>query len=92
MDRENSTSKPVNAFSNAVDPRLHYPHHFDHLMRHLFAQGEQPERWRVLDAAETRLDEDGMEVEFVLVQRGTNLVWRRRVLVNAGRLVGVHVV
>lgn len=92
MDRAQSTAKPVNAFSNAVDPRLHYPHHFDHLMRHLFTAGEQPECWRVLDAAETRLDEYGMEVEFTLVQRGTNLVWRRRVLISAGQLVAVQVV
>ena len=81
---------PVNAFSNAVDPRKMYPTHFDHLMHDLFASGETPEKWRVLDASETRLDEFGMEVEFTLVRHGTDLVWRRRVLVDAGRLVKIE--
>ena len=60
--------QPVNAFSDAVDPRRLYPAHFD-LMRNLYHSGQQPERWRMLDAAEVRLDEDGMEVEFTLVQQ-----------------------
>ena len=80
---------PVNAFSNAVDPRKLYPAHFDHLMRNLYHAGQQPERWRVLDASEVRLDEDGMEVEFTLVQHGTDLVWHRSVLVCAGQLVRI---
>ena len=80
---------PVNAYSNAVDPRKMYPTHFDHLMHDLFVSGETPEKWRVLDASETRLDEFGMEVEFTLVRHGTDLVWRRRVLVDAGRLVRI---
>lgn len=67
---ENNPIQPVNAFSNAVDPRKLYPAHFDHLMRNLYHSGQQPERWRVLDAAEVRLDEDGIEVEFTLVQHG----------------------
>lgn len=81
---------PVNAFSNAVDPRKMYPTHFDYLMHDLFVSGETPEKWRVLDASETRLDEFGMEVEFTLVLHGTDLVWRRRVLVEAGRLVWIE--
>jgi hypothetical protein len=86
---ENNPIQPVNAFSNAVDPRKLYPAHFDHLMRNLYHSGQQPERWRVLDAAEVRLDEDGMEVEFTLVQHGTDLVWHRSVLVCAGQLVRI---
>ena len=83
------TVTPVNAFSNAIDPRKLYPAHFDHLMRDLFTSGEMPEMWRVLDATETRLDEHGMEVEFTLVRHGTDMVWRRSVLVAGGRLVRI---
>jgi hypothetical protein len=36
-----------------------------------------------------RFDEDGMKVEFTLVQQGTHLVWRRSVLVCAGQLVRI---
>jgi len=82
--------QPVNAFSNIVDPRKLYPTHFDGLMRDLFQRGQQPERWRVLDASETRLDEDGQEVEFTLVQHGTDLVWRCRILVSHGAMVRIQ--
>ena len=37
---ENNPIQPVNAFSNAVDPRKLYPH-FDHLMRNLYHSGQQ---------------------------------------------------
>ncbi len=84
--------RPVNAYSNAIDPRKLYPHHFDHLMRNLFKMGEVPEEWRVLDATETRLDEHGMEVEFTLVRQGADLVWRQRVLVEAGKLIKIHTI
>jgi hypothetical protein len=87
---QHPASKPVNAYSNAIDPRKLYPHHFEYLMRDLYAAGHQPERWRVLDGTETRLDEDGMEIEFTLIQHGTDLVWRRRVLVCAGKLVAIQ--
>jgi hypothetical protein len=81
--RENNPIQPVNALSNAVDPRRLYPAHFD-LMQNLYHSGQQPERWRALDAAEVRLDEDGMEVEFTLVQHGADLVWHGSVLRAAG--------
>lgn len=81
--------RPVNAYSNAIDPRKLYPHHFDHLMRNLFAMGEMPEQWRVLDATETRLDEHGMEIEFTIVRQGVDVVWRQRVLVSAGKLLAI---
>ncbi len=80
---------PVNAYSNASDPRKLFPLHFDYLMRDIFTAGDAPETWRVLDATETRLDEHGMEVEFTLIRNGTDMVWRRRVLMNAGRLVRI---
>lgn len=89
MSTHDHNPKPVNAFSNAVDPRKLYPSHFDHLMRSLYESGETPELWRVLDASETRLDETCMEVEFTLVRHGTDLVWRRWVLIDAGRLVAI---
>ena len=84
-----SGKKAVNAFSNIVDPRKLYPAHFDGLMRDLYHRGQAPEQWRVLDASETRLDEDGQEVEFTLVQHVTDLVWRCRVLVSRGVLVRI---
>lgn len=81
--------QPVNAFSNIVDPRKLYPLHFDALMHDLFSCGEQPESWRVLDASETRLDEEGQEIEFTLVKHQTDVVWRRRILAAHGRVVRV---
>ncbi len=81
--------QPVNAFSNVVDPRRHFPTHFDALMLKLYKEGHQPESWRVLDAAEVHLDEDGQEVEFVLVQLVTNQVWRCSVLVCHGAAVRI---
>jgi hypothetical protein len=80
---------PVNPLSNAVDPSKLYPLHLDLLMHDLHAIDEVPEMWRVLDATETRLDEHGMEIEFTLVRHGTDLVWRRSVLVSGGRLVRI---
>jgi hypothetical protein len=80
---------PVNPFSNAVDPSKLYPLHLELLMRDLHTIGEVPEKWRVLDATETRLDEHGMEIEFTLVRKGTDLVWRRSVLISGGRLVRI---
>jgi|GEM_PF-3424041 len=87
--KQDSAKQAVNAFSNIVDPRKLYPAHFDGLMRDLYQRGQTPEQWRVLDASETRLDENGQEVEFTLVQHGTDLVWRSRVLVSRGVLVRI---
>lgn len=90
QDRQPDSGKQaVNAFSNIVDPRKLYPAHFDGLMRDLYQRGQAPEQWRVLDASETRLDEDGQEIEFTLVQHVTDLVWRCRVLVSHGVLVRI---
>ena len=90
MAPDDNDAKPVNAFSKLVDPRKRFPVHFDALMRDLFTRGEQPERWRLLDADEVRLDEDGQEVEFTLVQHGTeDMVWRRRVLATHGKVVRI---
>jgi hypothetical protein len=84
--------RPVNAFSSTVDPRKLFPTHFDGLMRGLYAGGQEPERWRVLDAQEYRLDEDGQEVDFTLVQNGTDLVWRLRVVVSHGTVVKIDAI
>jgi hypothetical protein len=89
MDTRANGRTPVNAYSNAIDPRRMYPIHFDHLMRDLFAAGQQPDHWRVLDATETRLDEHGMEIDFTLIEHATERVWRRRVLVDCGRLIAI---
>ncbi len=82
--------EPVNPFSRAVNPRLQYPLHFDLLMRDLFARGLVPEHWQVVAADEVRLDETGMDVEFTLLEVGTERLWRRRVDVQHGKLVGIH--
>ncbi len=88
----NYAATPVNSLSNAIDPRKKFPLHVEHLMRHLENSGQQPQQWLVLDAHELRLDENGMEVEFTLVQHGTNCIWRRRVLVGTGRLLAIRTV
>ena len=82
--------RPVNAFSNAVDPRKLYPVHFDHLLAELVNTGHAPERWRVLDATETKLRDHHLAVDFTLVSRVGDQVWRRRVVLNAGRLVRIE--
>ncbi|MEK7411949.1 MAG: hypothetical protein AAB263_01385 [Planctomycetota bacterium] len=90
---ETNPPGPVNAFSSMVDPRRLFPMHFDALMRDMYSQGQQPERWRVLDAVETQLDQHGQEVEFTLVQynaqRSEELIWRRRVLASHGKVVRI---
>ncbi len=80
----------VNPLSRAVHPREQYPKHFDFLMRDLFQRGEQPEQWQVIAADESRLDEDGMDIDFTLLRTGTDAVQRRRVVVQRGKLVGIQ--
>lgn len=80
---------PVNPLSRAVHPREQYPLHFDLLMRDIFYLGIPPEEWQVIAAEEVRLDEDGMDVDFTLVHAATNMVRRRRVCVQQGRLLRI---
>jgi hypothetical protein len=80
---------PVNPVSRAVSPRKQYPFHFDLLMRDLFACGIQPEKWMVIAGEELRLDEDGMDIEFTLIEVATNQVRRSRVDVQHGKLVRI---
>jgi hypothetical protein len=80
---------PVNPFSRAVHPRLQYPRHFDFLMRDLYDQGMVPEQWQVVTADEVRLDENGMDIEFTLLEPAVNRLWRRRVCVEGGKLVRI---
>jgi hypothetical protein len=79
----------VNPVSRAVSPRKQYPFHFDMLMRDLFAAGVQPEKWMVIAGEELRLDEDGMDIEFTLIEVATNRVRRSRVDVQHGKLVRI---
>src|SRR5687768_2443888 len=67
---------PVNPLSRAVLPKEQFPLHFDLLMRDLWSRGMSPEDFQVIAADEVRLDEDGMDVEFTLLCRGTELVSR----------------
>ncbi len=81
--------RAVNPLSRAVHPREQYPRHFDFLMRDLFQRGEQPEQWQVIAADESRLDEDGMDIDFTLLRTGTDEVHRRRVVVRQAKLVAI---
>lgn len=51
------------------DPRARFPAHIAALSAHLADGGDHLGHWTILHAAETRLDEDGMEVELVLLRR-----------------------
>jgi hypothetical protein len=81
--------EPVNVFSRAVDPRKQYPLHFDLLMRELYERGLVPEEWQVAVADEVRLDEDGMDIEFTLIEPKADLMRRIRVDVQQGKLLRV---
>ena len=76
----------------ASDAARLYPVHVSFLDSNLVAHGEDPSQWRIAQAVETRLDEQGMEVLFTLSQRhpGRGTI-RRRILVASGELVGVTV-
>ena len=52
------------------DPRKLYPMHLAFLATSLAQAGDDIRAWTIMHAAETRLDEDGMEVELVLLRRG----------------------
>jgi hypothetical protein len=81
---------PVNPVSRAVLPKEQFPLHFDLLMRDLWTRGMSPEDFQIIAADEVRLDEDGMDVEFTLLRIGTDAVFRRRVDVRHGRMVGIR--
>jgi hypothetical protein len=81
---------PVNPASRAVNPKEQYPLHYDLLMRDLYSLGLVPEQWKVVAADEVRLDESGMDVEFALVESKQDLVRRRRVNVQHGKLVAIR--
>jgi hypothetical protein len=80
----------VNPLSRAVLPKEQFPLHFDLLMRDLWSRGMSPEDFQVIAADEVRLDEDGMDVEFTMLRTGTDLVYRRRVDIRHGRLLGIR--
>jgi hypothetical protein len=81
---------PVNPLSRAVLPKEQYPLHFDLLMRDLYQRGMTPELFKIIAADEVRLDEDGMDVEFTLMETQSERLFRRRVDVRHGRLVTVR--
>ena len=73
-----------------VDSSRQFPHHLNLLSQHLIAQGENPDDWQTIHAAEVRLDEQGMEVAFWMRRQGTTSVLRHVVLVAEGRLIAVR--
>jgi hypothetical protein len=80
----------VNPLSRAVLPKEQFPLHYDHLMRDLWAHGHSPEEFQIIAGDEVRLDEDGMDVEFTFVHKPTDQVFRRRVDIRHGRLLGIR--
>lgn len=80
----------VNPLSRAVLPKEQFPLHFDLLMRDMWSRGVSPEDFQVIAGDEVRLDEDGMDVEFTVLRTGTDQVFRRRVDVRHGRLLGIR--
>ncbi len=90
VDATPAVGLPVNPLSRAVLPKEQYPLHFDMLMRDLYQRGLAPEDFQVIAADEVRLDEDGMDVEFTMLRRGTDAVQRRRVDVRHGRMISIR--
>jgi hypothetical protein len=90
QDATPAVGHPVNPLSRAVLPKEQYPLHYDMLMRDLWTRGMTPEDFQIIAADEVRLDEDGMDVEFTLLRNGTDTVFRRRVDVRHGRLIGIR--
>lgn len=90
VDPTPAVGLPVNPLSRAVLPKEQYPLHFDMLMRDLYQRGLTPEDFQVIAGDEVRLDEDGMDVEFTMIRRGTDLVMRRRVDVRHGRMIAIR--
>jgi len=82
--------QPVNALSNAANPRGQYPAHVNFLMRDLYDRGLIPEEWQIVAADEIHLDEDGMTVEFTVLQRQENLMHRIAIEVCGGMLVRIR--
>ena len=80
----------VNPLSRAVHPREQFPLHFDLLMRELYSLCIPPEEWQAIAAEEVRLDEDGLDVEFTLINNKDNHVRRRRVEVRQGALMRIR--
>lgn len=73
------------------DPRRLYPLHLAFLATSLGQAGDDIRSWTIMHAVETRLDEDGMEVEFVLLRRGPRSDLRTWwVTVANGGLVGMR--
>ncbi len=72
------------------DPAQRYPVHLAHLDAWLSRRGDDLGRWRLANAEETRLDDDGMEVCFTLKRRsGSQEICHLLVLVAGGDLVAV---
>jgi len=82
--------QPVNALSNAANPRSQYPAHVNFLMRDLYDRGLIPEEWQIVAADEIHLDEDGMTVEFTVLQRTENLMHRISIEVAGAKLVRIR--
>lgn len=70
MDRY---QRPINPSPSAqaadADPRRRFPRHFEALGKALSTEGLSLADWTILNAAEIRLDEYGMEVEVVMLRR-----------------------
>jgi len=85
-----AVGQAVNALSNAANPRSQYPAHVNFLMRDLYDRGLIPEEWQIVAADEVHLDEDGMTVEFTVLQRQENLMHRIAIDVAGAKLVSIR--
>lgn len=69
MDRYQRPAPSPSTQAAADDPRRRYPRHFEALARVLSTEGLALLDWTILNAAEIRLDDFGMEVEIVALRR-----------------------
>lgn len=74
----------------AIDAQRQYPVHAACVDGHLASHGEDPAAWKITAAAETRLDEIGMEVRFDLVRRSPPAEVTVLVVVARGELVSIR--
>ncbi len=87
--RPPASGEAVNDFSRAVVPCEQFELHHGYLVRDMNQRGINPADWEIVSGEEVRLDEQGMDVEFTMMRRGSDTIWRRRVNIQGGRLISI---
>lgn len=91
QDAATLTPYAGNPVLKSADPRRTFPGHVISLTQHLVAAGEDPKQWHIMEAAETRLDEEGMEVRFTLIRRyPAQQMMCRWVLIGGGKTISIR--